>query len=466
MKTKITLLVLLITISVTKDSSDSKIQDKSYEFYQKKRSLEIRETCKLDQLAAYGLFGDAESLSEPNTICPNIKQNCCGNQDVERIKKFWYRDRKRIEHYHRTVLLIYKWILGYGKQINLLAQQLMEDYEKKIDPEGFMDGYYKRKLWFGINSNLYCYKAAKEILTLDFETEEKVEAFYWAITQKIEFIENTRKNFYCMLCSVEGQQSIHTSPAIYSWLYNKRVYYADSFCNMYVDKTLTISYQKWTTFNDYITDFLKITTCFTPQKNEEQNKDGKKKENDEKTILNSKRDPNFLKDVPVRRLTYLEEQIFKNPLNLENTSLMAPCDEAFGNYDYDHLYIFCDFWCQSFNIAKAVSIHDGDLKAMYKLYKYMKPLKIYFSSNKSHFNNDMVLMEKDIEQNYRKAPKSGLFYKSISKVVDLSQYKSDFVFHHKGINPLIIGDRNHLHFEYEIEGVLKVWFFTFLFFFL
>lgn len=444
MKLKIILSVFLISLTNfnATEISSSKIQNKSYTFYKENRSKEIRNNCKLDQLAAYGLFGDAESLNSKNSLCPNIKKNCCGKLDIERIKKFWYRDRKRIEYYHRTILLIYKWILGYGKQINFLAKAIAEDYQRKINPENFINEK-KKNYDFGINSNFYCYKAAKEMLSLDYETEEKVESFYWAITQKIQFIENTRKNFYCILCSIEGQKSIHNSPKLYSWLYNKRIYYDDEFCNIYVERTFTVSYQKWTTFNDYISDFLKITTCLSPSKNNSKNPNP----------------PSELKkNLPLRSLTQFEKKLFSNPLNLENGSLMAPCDEAFGNIDFDHLYIFCDFWCQSFNIAKAINIHDGDIKASYKLYKYLKPLKIYFHTEKNHFNADMVLMEKDIEQNYKKAPKNGIFFLSLSKSVDLQMFQSDFVFHGTGINPLVIGNQNGLRFEYEKEDVLRCFF--------
>lgn len=58
------------------------VETKSYEFYKNKRSEEIRKNCELDEMFAYHMVGDAESLGTPHDLCPSISGGqCCGDQD-------------------------------------------------------------------------------------------------------------------------------------------------------------------------------------------------------------------------------------------------------------------------------------------------------------------------------------------------------------------------------------------------
>ncbi len=48
--------------------------------------------------------------------------------DIERIKKFWRRDRKRQEYHHKLVLKINKWILGFGKEVFKIAGKVIKNH--------------------------------------------------------------------------------------------------------------------------------------------------------------------------------------------------------------------------------------------------------------------------------------------------------------------------------------------------
>ena len=77
------------------EDDPKKIETKSYEFYLNWISDDIRQRCELDEMYAYQMTGDAETVQEGNEVCPSNGQQCCGKEDVERIKYVWGRDRHR-----------------------------------------------------------------------------------------------------------------------------------------------------------------------------------------------------------------------------------------------------------------------------------------------------------------------------------------------------------------------------------
>lgn len=55
----------------------STIETKNYEFY--KARGEIADKCELDEMYAYTLRGDAQSIGDANEVCPSIEGGqCCG----------------------------------------------------------------------------------------------------------------------------------------------------------------------------------------------------------------------------------------------------------------------------------------------------------------------------------------------------------------------------------------------------
>lgn len=78
---------------------------------------DVRSQCRVREMHSYGLRVWNPSLSTENEVCPGIQGgNCCGEIDQALIKTYWYRDRKSIEEYYRSVLFPLKYILGFGRQ--------------------------------------------------------------------------------------------------------------------------------------------------------------------------------------------------------------------------------------------------------------------------------------------------------------------------------------------------------------
>ncbi len=77
-----------------------------------------------------------------------------------------------------------------------------------------------------------------------------------------------------------------------------------------------------------------------------------------------------------------------------------------------------------------------NVKHMYKLYKYLRPFRYLFETpDKTLFKNDVVKEENALKLNYEKRDSSGVFYKTLSRVVNIAKYKSDFL-NRGGINPM------------------------------
>lgn len=72
-------------LSDNTEDDPEKIESLSYEHYKAKG--EIAKECELDEMMAYTLRGDAESIGDTNELCPSIEGGqCCGKRDQNRIK--------------------------------------------------------------------------------------------------------------------------------------------------------------------------------------------------------------------------------------------------------------------------------------------------------------------------------------------------------------------------------------------
>ena len=108
-----------------------------------------------------------------------------------------------------------------------------------------------REVYSYVSATPFCYIHARDTLKLDWGEREKSEAMYDSLTRKVEFLDNTRKSFYCMMCSVRGQKAIHASHELYAWAYRRTIFYDKEFCHMLVDHTHMESYHKYKGLNKY-----------------------------------------------------------------------------------------------------------------------------------------------------------------------------------------------------------------------
>jgi len=437
------LFVTIFAVDIESDNPDV-IDDHSYEYYQITRPDEIRQNCELDEMLAYGLAGDAMSLGEKNEICPNLSQNCCGKKDQARIWEYWHRDRKRQEYYHRAVLKIMKYFLGFGKEWHRIAEAIIEDYsDKELGAKNKSNGMNRTNnqkeeknfidKGLVVNANKYCKEAADFVAKLDFNTKEKAHTYYRLINEKTEFLENARRSFYCVLCSVEGQRAIST----YFFKYINNFMYNDNFCKTMVNHGFRITYELYNTYNEYISSLLKMVQCVNLTGGNNRNVTGGSNTN------------NYKSNRPPTELSPEEKKLIENPLDNDASVRFEACNYVEG---YAGITA-CRWFCGKFNMAKPTTELDLNLTRLMAVYKRIKPYEeIFVSSRTNFFYDDMKRMHDDIIDNAKHVDKSGLFYKTIVQHIDIASYTTNFWIG-TGIDPMEVARGNVLPIKYKTAQI-------------
>lgn len=437
---------VIVNLQANEIESDDpdKIESHSYDYYQVVRPKEVADTCELDEMLAYGLSGDATSLGEKNEICPHISQNCCGKKDQSRIWEYWHRDRKRQEYYHRTVLKIMKYILGYGKEWYRIASAIKEDYMDKerglnkgnsSAPSANNDKNYLDKRLV-VNANKYCEKAAEYVLRLDFNTKEKVYTYYRMINEKVEFMENARRSFYCMICSIEGQRAIDT----WRVKHFSNIRYNTKFCETIVNHSFRINYELYNTYNTYISSLLRMKMCVSLTANGANRGSGSG-------------NADFKKDVPPVQLTIEERDAIEDPLENQKHFAFEACNTG-KNYIGNAA---CIFYCGKFNIAKPSPELDLSTHALKAVFTRLEPLEeVFITSRNNFFLDDMNMLKRDIQDNYKRADKSSIFYKTTTQNIDISRYSTNFLIGGLRVDPMEVAKDTPLPMNYKSAKALAV----------
>ena len=444
----------MVTICASTAESDDpdRIEMHSYEYYQINRSQEISDTCKTDEMLAYGLSTDATSLGDKNEICPQIKKNCCGKRDQAKLWQYWHRDRKPQQNFHRSVLLMLKYIIGYGKEWYNIANAIIIDYKDKelagkqsgqstnqTNPSATIDDIRKqnpRIKNISVNATGYCHKAAKFIIKLNYNTKEKVESFYADISRKTEFMENARRSFYCMLCSVEGQASIKT--VRYKPNYST-VNYTMDFCNTIIRQSFTVTYLMYNTYNRYIKNVLRMSTCLN---NTEQSSGTNTNASGSSGDFRSKRPPS--------QLSIADRKLFHNPLRYNDFLKMEACYISKGYLNN----VFCTIYCSAFNIAKPHRLLDGEIDALLQVYNRLTKLESTFPAPQINiFRDNMVKMKATIALNIQKVDISGLFYKSQISYIDIATYNQFYILGWDSVDPMLVAKGTPLPMNYKFSKI-------------
>lgn len=450
-KTLVVYCYILVTIKATVIEGDdpNRIEAHSYEYYQIIRDPEVFNNCELDEMLAYGLSGDAKTLGEKNEICPHISQNCCGKKDQARIWEYWHRDRKRQEYYHRAVLKLIKYFLGYGMEWYRIAAAVIDDYEDKVNgmkkpnnptmnttenKDTTKDSWFTKGLI--VNANQYCYNAAKYIAKLDFNNEYKAQTYYRMINEKTEFMENARRSFYCIFCSVEGQRAVDT------WVLGiaNNMRYNMNFCQSIVHHTFRINYELYNTYNDYLKNLLKMTQCVTAN--------GK---NGTNQATGGSSNANFKSNSPPVQLTKEEKSMIENPLKNDNWFSFETCNKG---KDYLGMTA-CIPYCTMFNLAKPKAALDFDMYALHNVYRKIAPYEEVFRSTRHNFyRDDMRLLKQDIKDNFSRSDRSKIFFKTIVQHIDVSEYMTNFIVGNNAINPMEVARGNPLPINYKSVPII------------
>ena len=445
-----TIAVSLIFSPMTSSDKDSNaINVRDWEDLKDSRPEEIQKKCELDEMRAYSLIGDAESLGAANELCPSISENCCGERDQENIVDLWREDSARIEKYTSYTLKILRYVLGNGENYYEIAKKIAEDYKRKESSDDSLvvmelnnDKEYDEG--FVLHTNKYCFDAADDVLTTNFFHKSSIEPFYHQLNQKAEYLHNVRASFYCMLCSTEGQN------AISSWrLLNSasNVNYGTDFCQEIVNQTFDVTYALYSNYNGLVSNIIKMLTCVQiPEDERTENEDAGAGQS---VSFND----DFESDDPPYELGDAVEHIIENPLGMSDMGSTTACDLAKGTLTW---FVGCEYYCQKFNIAKATPFFEYDSDKLRNLYDYLSQYEPVLpqSWETNIFNDDGISLKKQIEELAETLPYNGLFFISKDDSIDISKYKSDFTVL-SSFHPMKLAEGHQLEFHYETVSVVK-----------
>jgi hypothetical protein len=443
------------------DSDSKAINVRTWEDYKQSRPAEIQDNCEEDEMRAYSLIGDSQSLSEPNELCPAITQNCCGKRDQENIRHLWREDSKRIEYYTTFNLKVFRYILGHGKNFYRIAKSIVDDYQRKT-PSNFQpvnmqtngdarnSGNHGQENsdGFVLNTNAYCKNAAHDVLTTNFLHESTAEPFYHQLNHKAEYLHNVRASFYCMLCSVEGQSQI-SSWRIFSSVSN--VNYGPEFCKEIVAHTFQVTFMLYKNYNKLIGNLIKMLTCVqVPLERQTQNSNlggGSQPNVGSNTDYESTDPPYELPEGVV--------QMINNPLGMSDYGSTWSCDWATGSSTL--FFLKCEYFCQKFNMAKANAFFEYDAFKLKNLFDYIRQYEDIFpnGATTNMFRDDTLTLVKDITEIYDKLPYEGRFFISKDERIDLAKYDSDFT-RLSSFNPMALSEGHTLDFHYQSVSIFKL----------
>ena len=196
---------------------------------------EIQDNCNLRVMRAYSLYADSPSLSYPNKICPKLEDNCCGPNDMATIEKLWRKTSSRIQKYQSLFLLMVKYILTQFQDWQRLATNILKvskQYQRervKAEKVGqdFVWSYKSMKIL--INEDIL---ELSELIASQALSAVQIRIMYDDFNQAAEFMVNVRRHFYCMLCSVGGQEALQRSGNMLRQFWSS-VLYDEEACPMF-----------------------------------------------------------------------------------------------------------------------------------------------------------------------------------------------------------------------------------------
>ena len=154
-------------------------------------------------------------------------------------------------------------------------------------------------------------------------------------------------------------------------------------------------------------------------------------------------------EIPNNRFSYDNKEfkaVMDDPLNIESTAQQNKMEMCNWTTGKSFTFSYCEWYCQSFNIALPSRSFDGDLTRTFIVYSYLGQIEKFLEyPNSNEFNDDLILLKNDIKDHLKQ--QDNMFFKSVNKLIDFTTYKSDFT-SYTIADPMVVGDFNGLGFLY------------------
>jgi hypothetical protein len=449
------------------DEDENAINVRTYESL--KVNPEIENNCDLRVMRAYSMYGDASSLSQPNLVYPSIRQNCCGVNDQHNIKQLWRKAANQIVKNQKFFLYLVKGILSPIQDFLRLAIHGAIIYNRfkvqKYSLETIKRDYPGLSFYMG--DLVWHHRNYKILINKDFINmsekikngidAKKLKIMYHGFNQAAEFMMNVRRNFYAMICSVEGQQSCSRKGFFKRIFYFNDTYYGTPFCEAMINHHFRYFYDYYYFFKhvvyfvDRLPFFVQLTEPFD--------------ENNQGGILQRGASPgnqdsqgvDYVRKgitIPYGRFLYgspqhqnFEKYYDKPELNIIDKASIQTCSQ-FANFTA------CEFYCQEFSMVKHNDYFDGSPDHLMDTFRIILAIRTKFDGFlENEFEVDYVTLEKMIDELSMKY-NPFIYTSSMPNDVELNRQGNDFS-ELAGFNPLEYGVGCTLDLIFQFVSVLQ-----------
>lgn len=190
-------------------------------------------SCNQKLLHGYGLDGYAFATVEPHKHCPNIKRNCCSQNDQDLSMDFWKtRDHLTVDRYYQAHSLMISYLLGYAKEGTDLSK-------KHKDKQGV------------------CGNAAKDFEEIN-TSRVLIEKILDEFKKSIRAMATLRTGFYCNICDYNVLSFIKESSPDMS---KGTVQISSTTCQAIVKETVSASYYSVTYIKKLLESLSALIGC-------------------------------------------------------------------------------------------------------------------------------------------------------------------------------------------------------------
>ena len=408
----------------------------------KTNQKEVSDQCFHELLSGYGFQADVKNLGEANPLCPNIKSNCCGPKDQKKsLEHFKYTDSHYYENHQKVILYIIKYILGFSKQYRQIANDYMIFYRSDDNKEANVDqnkSDSKNFKEYKFTKSEHCYRNARKVLKNGYNDRTHIQAMYYNINRKINFLQNTRRAFYCTVCDAESRYAFGNYRWFLRWVKFETIHIDSSFCGDLINNLAEIIYQIHYDLQKYVRNVMKMMVCV-----------GDSVEDSSYNNQNNNKNNN--------RNKITDEDFIKFPFGSNLDATLSIC----LNYPLSNskLKFFCAFFCSMWRYTNFTAMFDQDIQSAYKTFEFLRERKDALpNSLENGFNDDMAKLETTIIAAYTETVNAKQFYFSNSTSGNYHDFDTvvNFIFY--GVHPIEQGENSQYKFSWKSVSRLSMLF--------
>lgn len=425
-------------------------------------------TCPVTELNLFGV--NFQNPVAENRVCPGIPKNCCGQLDIERIELGFKASEQRQTNYYAMMLAMHRYILGLSHMYVRLAKTVFKwsqaekfrRMELKKHPNSdkvSREPIEQPSEHYILRFHKTCETAAYKLLTLEFKERIYVQRYYEALVQRFEFLKRARRGVYCSFCSADVVEYFQRPSD--DKMVKTRV--NAQFCQKFFDWTYHTVTQNYLLFSIYLRYLLTMLSCVAPRRLEAEGRLIVFDPNDfhqPNDLLHPERVPysvvinlkvkNPLESLPVRVRATIEK-----PMLMKREFYMRSCHDSVAPNTISDTK--CYEYCKHMDFFKANKVVDGDIEAMYRVYKHLQQFEFFNPNIKAtSFADRLEKLKDSIEDGFRRLGKDYVFLRNYKDFPVPVLSKMSYTLDANAMQPLEFGRQSSLQLISLGEGLVEV----------